>query len=268
MIEEVSVGGPHGNLGSRELKTYAQIFAARGSAYDRAMQRYPDARQQEFRQVIEAAQLAPGMVVGDVPAGGGYLRRHLPHGCQWMGHEPCASFTNHGAVAGDARPLLPLPWPDASADVVISLAGVHHIDDKRPLFRELLRVIRAGGRLAVSDVATGSAVAAFLDGYVGAHNSTGHRGVFLDERTLAMLSEAGWSVRSHGVRDFCWVFPDRAAMAGFCHELFDLRSASVDDAQGAIEAQLGVTELASGQVGMAWSLMTIVAQKESTEPVE
>ena len=94
------------------------------------MQCCPDARQQEFAQAVDAARLTSGMVVADVPAGGGYLQRYLPSGCHWLGHEPCASFTNHGTLTGDARPLLPLPWSDASAvdpeeAFVAALASCH-----------------------------------------------------------------------------------------------------------------------------------------------
>ncbi|MFC0444213.1 hypothetical protein ACFOD1_02755 [Pseudidiomarina halophila] len=81
-------------------KSYQQHFGQRGSAYDRAMLQFPAARQQEFEQVIAAAQLSPNMTVAYVPAGGGYLRPYLPAGVVYLAHEPCASFTNHGAVPG------------------------------------------------------------------------------------------------------------------------------------------------------------------------
>lgn len=58
-----------------QMKTYDELFETRGSAYDRAMRRYPRARDQEFRQVVERALLGEGMLVADVPAGGGRLRR-------------------------------------------------------------------------------------------------------------------------------------------------------------------------------------------------
>lgn len=223
------------------------------------MRRYPYARQQEFAQAIAAARLSPGLVVADVPAGGGYLERHLPSDCRWLGHEPCASFFHHGRQTERAAPLLPLPWTNASVDAAISLAGVHHIDDKRPLFAELLRVVKPGGRLVVSDVAAGSAVARFLDDYVGTHNSTGHEGVFLDQNTLQELASAGWTVEEHSIRSFHWMFADRVAMVEFCHELFDMRSATEADTRAVIETQLGVTDHQDGAVGMHWSLMTIVA---------
>ncbi|MEY5098417.1 MAG: hypothetical protein RJA36_1136 [Pseudomonadota bacterium] len=243
------------------MKSYDELFALRGSAYDRAMRRYPQARAQEFAQAVERAALAPGQVVADVPAGGGYLQRYLPAGCVWLGHEPCASFTHHGTPDAPAsqRPLLPLPWPDASADAAISLAGVHHLADKRPLFAELQRVLRPGGRLVLSDVAAASPVACFLDGFVGAHNSTGHEGVFLGGSTLAELAETGWTVQSAEQVDFHWVFDSARDMAAFCTELFDLRHASPEQTEDAIRAGLGLRELDARRTGMNWSLMTVVA---------
>jgi SAM-dependent methyltransferase len=241
--------------------SYQEHFDQRGCPYDLAMQRYPGAQQQEFAQAIAAAKIQPGMLVADVPAGGGYMQNFLPAGCGWLGHEPCESFINHGAVATEKFPLLPLPWREATVDAAISLAGIHHIDDKHPLFAELHRVVKPGGRLVVSDVATGSSVARFLDGYVGTHNSTGHKGMYLDDHTLIELSTEGWTIQSYCEIDFHWAFPDRHAMADFCHEFFDLRTSSVTDTQAAIEAQLGVTDLLDGTVGMMWSLMTIIAQK-------
>lgn len=125
------------------VKSYSELFEERGASYDLAMRRYPNARRAEFEQVLEHLTIEPGMRVGDIPAGGGYLRTYLPEGAIWEGHEPCASFLSEGADSrfiGD-RPLLPLPWDNHELDVVLSLAGVHHLDDKADLFREIARVI-------------------------------------------------------------------------------------------------------------------------------
>lgn len=235
------------------------MFVERGSAYDRAMRFVPSARAEEFAQVVDRADVKSGQVVADVPAGGGYLRRYLPAGVTWVGHEPCASFQGgqHGApISG--HPLLPFPWGDASVDRVICLAGLHHQDDKVPFHAEARRVLRPAGRYVLSDVPDDSPVAAFLDGFIGSHNSTGHTGSYLGEGTQAELVAAGLRVVSDEVVRFRWVFRDVTELGAFCHGLFDLRTASPLSVADAAAEHLGVEVLPDG-VGLRWELRTIVA---------
>jgi SAM-dependent methyltransferase len=49
-------------------------------------------------------------------------------------------------------PLAPLDLPDAIADVVVSNCAINHAPDKAAVYREIHRVLRAGGRFVVSDV--------------------------------------------------------------------------------------------------------------------
>ncbi|WP_157264321.1 hypothetical protein [Azohydromonas aeria] len=164
---------------------YQTHFDRRGGACERAMRTQPGAQAAEFAQVLARAALASGMVVADVPAGGGYL----------------------------------------------------------------------------SDVAEASAVACFLDGFVGRCNSTGHQGRFLGQHTLRALRETGWDTQSHEHVSFHWAFDDRAARDGFCRDLFDLCRCAPGEAARAAEAMLGTERLPDGRLGLRWQLMTIVARR-------
>jgi len=74
-----------------------------------------------------------------------------------------------------------LPLPDASVDVVISNCVINLAPDKPAVFREIARVLKPGGRLAVSDIALRRPLPADIARNVAAYTaaSRGHpdRGV-------------------------------------------------------------------------------------------
>lgn len=239
---------------------YEEIFRERGGAYHEAMKRWPEARRDDF--VVPLAWVAPaaGETLVDVPSGGGYLGRYVPASCRWFPHEPCASFAE-GVTSLDAQ-LLPLPFADGFADCAISIAGVHHLDDKRPLFREFRRVLKPLGRVLIADVHEDSGVARFLDDFVGPQTVTGHEGRYLGPATLADLEATGFSVRRAERVTYPWRFADESELGAFCRLLFGMQDIEADAVVRAAGRYLGIrTE--DGRIALNWELYFVLAEPVS-----
>jgi SAM-dependent methyltransferase len=86
-----------------------------------------------------------------------------------------------------------LPIDDASADVVISNCVINLAPDKEAVFREVARVLRPGGKMAVSDIVlTGplpDAIRTSVAAYIGCV-----AGAMLREDYLAAIERAGLTV--------------------------------------------------------------------------
>jgi len=178
--------------------SYSEIYEDRGHSYHAAMERFPRARAEEFRRLVDYAEpLGESAMVVDVPAGGGYLRPFLSPGVSLIDVDPARSFLHAGRHLGADRVVCAaydaLPFDEGSIDVVFSLAGLHHVEEHVAVFHEWHRVLRLDGIAVIGDVYRGTATECFLEDVVDRFNRMGHRGRYL---SLCFIR-----VRKRGCRD-------------------------------------------------------------------
>jgi SAM-dependent methyltransferase len=133
----------------------AQIIAA--NAYEALF--VPALFAQWAPRVVDAAQILPGHRVLDVACGTGILAREVASRMGSSGHvvgiDPSPGMV---AVAKQLAPTVEwregaaesLPFPDQSFDAVLSQFGLMFFMDRHQAIREMLRVLAAGGHLAVA----------------------------------------------------------------------------------------------------------------------
>lgn len=244
--------------------TYDEIFARRADSYQEAMVTLPRARRREFEAAVERAGPLAGRVLCDIPAGGGYLYDYLPADLRlYLAVEPAAHFVSRCPRSTNAERLRAsieaTPLAGGAADVVVSLAGLHHHADKGAAFREMRRIVKPGGVVVVADAEDGTGVARFLNGFVHEHSTMGHEGVFLGPSTRGEMAEAGLTVEGDELVSVPWGFEDDVAMGSFCRSLFGVDRATVAEVVRGIEDIVGVGEDPSG-VTMAWQLRYLVCR--------
>jgi arsenite methyltransferase len=152
------------------------------------------------------AELAAGDVVLDLGSGGGIdvllsARRVGPTGKAYgldMTDDMLALARRNAAEAQVSNveflkgQIEQIPLPDASVDVIISNCVINLSADKRQVLREAFRVLKPGGRFAVSDVVVRGEVPAdvrrSMELWVGCV-----AGALGETQFLAMLAETGFA---------------------------------------------------------------------------
>lgn len=240
--------------------TYAEIFEKRANEYHHAMTSSPSARNSEFRAVLDPIRdAAPGRVC-DMPSGGGYLAAHLWPGMSYLAIDPATDFFVEwpAHLQRIVAEITNVPLPDGSADYIVSLAGLHHEPSLPRVFEEMRRLLRRGGRVVLADVATDTAPARFLNGFVAENCPLGHDGRFLDGNTSPALAAAGLQVAEDRMVDVPWLFETLDEAGEFCRHLFGMTSLDAAETAAAMEREIGFT-MEDGRPRLNWTLRRIVA---------
>ena len=228
------------------------------------MRRFPDARNREFEQLLAGLEAADLARVYDIPAGGGYLRRFIAPQADLVEFEPSSHFGSDRARWVD---LEQLDLEPASADLVVSLAALHHVANKAEFFETCLNALKRGGWFCVGDPPAGSRIARFLDGFVGAHNGTGHAGDYLDLDTgyFSRLGRGRARLTRCEIAPCPWHFSGSAEMAAFCRDLFGLDGPGDAAILEALERHIGVQHRENG-VSLEWELLYLRFQSVQEQP--
>lgn len=119
--------------------------------------------EQALRNIVAATQAGPDDTVLDVACGGGVvLCAFAPHVKHATGIDMTPAMLNFGRELAAKKGLAnvtfkqgdvtTLPFPDGSFSVVVTRYTFHHFLDPLAVFKEMVRVCRRGGRIAVVDM--------------------------------------------------------------------------------------------------------------------
>ena len=110
---------------------------------------------------LAKAHLHPGMVVGDVGAGTGFMTAGLAplvkqvyvfDGSPAMLDVARTNLAHFANIIYQPADGLSLPLPDDSLDAVFANMYLHHCPDPLAAIREMVRILRPGGRLVLTDL--------------------------------------------------------------------------------------------------------------------
>jgi arsenite methyltransferase len=139
---------------------------ASNAYFDRVAGQWDSIRAGYFTEAVRDAAIAkaylrPEMSVADVGSGTGFIAAGLAplvrkvyvlDGSAAMldvARKNLAAFTNVEFLPGEAQSL---PLPDASVDAAFANMYLHHCPDPLAAIREMVRILKPGGRLVITDM--------------------------------------------------------------------------------------------------------------------
>lgn len=247
------------------FKSYQDIFNQRGLSYHQAMLKYPQSRKDEFQNIIRLSDLQDGNLLLDIPSGGCYINNFIDNNLKIFSGETSQEFISHHQISSNNHILIcqdfsHIPLISNSIDRVLSLAGLHHIDNKIIFYQEIYRILTKNGIFCIGDVWKDSKVADFLNIFVDNYNSMGHKGDFLTKKVKSNLESLNFNVVENSIINYYWYFDSIDNMIDCCKLLFGLDQANDEQIEKGIDKYLGYS-IINNKCYMNWELYFLKAIK-------
>lgn len=242
------------------IDTYEEIFKQRAQSYHEAMLACPTSRDQEFQELLSSIKIDKDALVADMPSGSCYLRNYLKNPIYFL--DPTQEFLNNCSCKDNTiqTALDNTPIESNFFDLVINLAGTHHMKEKLPFYKEVYRILKADAIFTYADVYKDSKEDVFLNHFVDKYNSLGHRGVFLDNHTKLDLETIGFTIQRFAYQEYHWSFQTEGEMLNFIKKLFGLDMIDDNTLLHGLSDILGYVKT-QNDVKLNWGLLYITAKK-------
>lgn len=163
--------------------------------------------------MLDHIELKPEDRVLDVAAGTGHLSRAIaPHVRQVIALDLTTAMIEQGQIETQLAGLHnisfeqgtaeKLTYPDASFDVAVTRFSLHHFEAPHAALREMNRVLKVGGRIAVIDLVSPDNIElAAMYNYFERLRDPSHTTALTPNELLKIIREAGFDRVQGNVRD-------------------------------------------------------------------
>lgn len=254
----------------------AEFSGERSTNYQDALRIYPEAWHHDLELMHELLHPKPGEAIVEIGAGTGYFSREIAKVVGLNGRldivDPAPEQTQGLAeimsrnVRLHHQPAEDLDLAFKGFDAIWSRGAIHHVRDKTRAFERFAAHTRPGGRLVITDIFAGTALARYFDSFIAKSCATGHEVSFLSQEFAESLCEiTGWRRPIFYDNTAQWRFADRRHLGKFLRLLFSAKPHySDDDCLEGVSKFLTIHDLDGGGCVLFWPMTTLVAPLAAT----
>lgn len=254
------------------MATSIEFIGIRSAYYREAMNEYPQARAEESELALHVLNPKSGECILEAGAGGGFFSLAIADRI-YPGKltatdpsleqlESLAQFQRQNIeIAQGGADTLPASLQENCYDAIWSGGAFHHVQNKTAAFLHFHRLLKNGGRLLISDVFSGSALARHFDLEVAKYCVTGHEVSFLSEAFADSLCYlAGFQKPRFVSKTIQWKFASKEDLGIFLYKIHAMTGTTPSECYKRAEDILGV-EYKNGLYCLNWPLTILSVEK-------